>query len=365
MSIINPKSQTLDPSRIHCVVGGQFGSEAKGHVTAQIIARLLDEGERPINVRVGGPNAGHSAANYRNGTVVALRTIPIGAVVDEQVTLVIGQGSEIDPEVLYHEIDVLGALGIEVQHRLIIDQYATMLFGEHRETEQAEQLTERTGSTGKGIGACRADRIMRGATIARDYQFDARYKITVADTASMLNQTQQPIVIEGTQGYGLGLHTRFYPYTTSGDCRAIDICAQAGIMPTRQRPIHAWVVVRTYPIRVAGNSGPLSNEVDWDQLNQRNSSIAPEYTTVTKKMRRVGEWDADLVREAIAANGGTGDHLSVCLMFADYLDPALAGVQYWAQVDPVSMVPITELEYDIGQQCAMYGTSPTQVLWTR
>lgn len=365
-------NSNINTRAIHCVVGGQFGSEAKGHVTAQVLARLLRDTPNcsPWNVRVGGPNAGHSAEAWTTHQVVALRTVPIGALVDPAINLVIAAGSEIDPEVLYHEIDLLEQEhDIAVSHRLFIDRYATILEPRHIEAETGSDLNARTGSTNKGIGAARADRLMRNATIARDYQFilpsDPARRFTVCDTAAMLNTSHQPVVIEGTQGYGLGLHTEQYPQTTSGDCRAIDLVAQAGVFPTVDRPIHVWLTVRTYPIRVAGNSGPLRNELTWEELNHRNRNIRPEYTTVTKKQRRVGEWDAELVREAIRANGGTGDHLSICLMFADYLDDSIYSIDHWSLLDAPAIAAVANLEADMGQQCTMLGTSPTTVIWTR
>jgi len=354
----------INPSAIHCVVGGQFGSEAKGHVTAQLLKRLYEENEHaPINVRVGGSNAGHSAANYVNGAIIALRQIPMGAVVRPEIDLVIAAGSEIDPDVLYSEIDLLESYGIPVLHRLVIDKYATIIEPHHIDSEQNSDLNARTGSTNKGIGASRSARLMRQATIARDWQFTR--DITVADTSQLLNYTNRTIVIEGTQGYGLGLHTEQYPQTTSGDCRAIDLIAQTGVFPTPTRPIEVWLVVRTYPIRVAGNSGNLNGELTWAELNQRNSNITPEYTTVTKKERRVGEWDSALVREAIHANGGTGDHMHLCLMFADYIDETLATMSEYECLDLPTIMKLAAYETDMGQQCDMYGTSPFSVIWTR
>lgn len=349
--------------RVHCVVGGQYGSEAKGHVTAQLIERLIGAGHLPINVRVGGSNAGHSAAAYTTGEIVALRTIPIGALVDPNCTLVIAAGSEIDPDVLYQEIDLLEQHNIEVLSRLVIDKYATIIEPRHIESETGSDINARTGSTQKGIGAARADRLMRRATIARDYQFDR--DIAIDDTQPWLQNCSNTLVIEGTQGYGLGLHTEAYPQTTSGDCRAIDLCAQAGVTPTAARPLHVWLVMRTYPIRVAGNSGPMENELTWEQLNERNSIIAPEYTTVTKKMRRVAEWDTDLARRAVVANGGNGDHMSIALMFTDYIDPALESLQYMDEMGAASRAKLAHYEFDLGQQCEMYGTSPRTVIWNR
>lgn len=351
----------LNPNEIHCVVGAQFGSEAKGHVTAQLIERLLFEGNRVWNVRVGGSNAGHSAAAYTNNEIIALRTIPMGAVVSPAVNLVIAAGSEIDPDVLYHEIELLESIGIAVRHRLLIDKFATIIEPRHIDLESNSDLNARTGSTNKGIGAARADRLLRKATIARDYTFD--YDLAVVDTSAVLNTTIDTIVIEGTQGYGLGLHTDFYPQTTSGDCRAIDLCAQAGILPTVKRPARVWLVARTYPIRVAGNSGRLANELDWETLNSRNHNINAEYTTVTKKVRRVAEWDKELVRSAIAANGGNGDHLSLCLMFTDYVAPNMRNIESFELCDTEDIAKIAPYAKDMGQPVTMFGTSERTVIW--
>lgn len=347
---------------IHCVVGGQYGSEAKGHVTAQLINRLHQEHEIVNNVRVGGSNAGHSAADYLTGQVWALRTVPIGAVTNPNTNLYIAAGSEIDPDVLYHEIETLEAAGIPVAHRLFIDRNATIIERRHIEAEVASDLNARTGSTNKGIGAARADRLMRRAAIARDWQW--KIDLTICETAPMLQHSNAPTVIEGTQGYGLGLHTDNYPQTTSGDCRAVDLIAQTGLFPSMTRPIHVWLVLRTYPIRVAGNSGNIGQELTWEQLAERNSDIKPEYTTVTKKLRRVAEWDIELARAAIAANGGLGSHMSLCLMFTDYLDSTIAQATSMTHIDAPALAKIAEFEAQLGQQCAMYGTSASTVVWT-
>ena len=64
-------------------------------------------------------------------------------------------------------------------------------------------------------------------------------------------------------------------------------------------------MLRTLPIRVAGESGPLFAETTWEQLaDESNGYIRPERTTVTNLIRRVGRWDSELAREAVQANGG-------------------------------------------------------------
>lgn len=287
---------------LQVVVGGQFGSEAKGAVTAAICASEVHGGQGVTVVRVGGPNAGHSAADP-TGRIWALRQVPAGMVVNPAVHGVIASGSEIDPEVLDREIQELEDAGIDITGRLVVSDAATIITPEHREREA--ELVGAIGSTGKGIGAARADRIMRRAETVGSSGYTGNPGILV-DRADALEKringhvrsSGQTVVVEGTQGYGLGLHTAYYPQVTSGNCRAVDVCAQAGINPwgaLDRLQIH--VVVRPYPIRVAGNSGPLAGETSWEELGQ-----PVELTTVTKKPRRVGTYDYDLVDAAIEAN---------------------------------------------------------------
>ena len=65
------------------------------------------------------------------------------------------------------------------------------------------------------------------------------------------------------------------------------------------------LVARTYPIRVAGNSGPLKNELTWEEISRRVGKQVVERTTVTNKIRRVGEWDEELLDNAITLNRPT------------------------------------------------------------
>lgn len=344
---------------IHVVAGGQFGSEAKGHVAAQLHKRY----EIHAAVRVGGPNAGHSAVDA-NGRVWALRTIPVAAVVDPDCQLIIASGSEIDIEVLESEIEMLEKAGHEVVERLNIDYQATILEPTHIEQEQNIELQQRLGSTAKGIGAARADRLMRKAPIAGERLNDRYLHPDTATELQMLHNIGGNILIEGTQGFGLGLHAGFYPFTTSNDCAAIDFVAACHLQP--HKPTHNWVVFRTHPIRVAGNSGPMYDETDWETLAaQSGGYIQPERTTVTKKVRRVAHWDHILAHDALLANGGTSyPHLYPVLTFVDYLDPALAGQTSWQSLISSSAWPwICEREAELGVEFAGFTTSNRTIIW--
>lgn len=316
--------------RVDVVVGGQYGSEAKGHVTAQIARRRHLEGNQVHVVRVAGPNAGHTAYGCLDGEPWALRTIPCAAVENLETQLYIAAGSEIDEHVLDDEITRLDQAGYQVTGRLYIDRQATVLTELHHNTEQNLDIHNKLGSTGKGIGAARAARIMREAPVWGHHP-DTPGRDTADMLRRVLMQPRTSVIIEGTQGYGLGLHAGAYPFCTSSDCRAIDFLAMAGISPWYRyiSMLDVWVVARTFPIRVAGNSGPLANETTWRHLAEITGGyIKPERTTVTKKIRRVGYFDERLVHEALLANGWTlnSEDVHLALTFADYIDPTAAGV---------------------------------------
>lgn len=349
------------------VVGGQFGSEGKGAVAARVALGL----GRLAAVRVAGPNAGHSAVDA-HGRKWALRQIPVVAVTNLDAVLVIGAGSEIDEEVLQSEVDTLDAAGFAVSQRLYVDGQATVIQPEHKQSETGlggagqGSLVDRIGSTGKGIGAARAARMMREAPLWCDgHDPDGDLRLPMwgigTDTAAMLRRWlyNGDVLIEGTQGYGLGLHAGYYPQCTSSDCRAVDFMAMTGITPWDPLVTHieTWVVLRTYPIRVAGNSGPLLAETSWDDLNKATLGyIKEERTTVTQKVRRVGCWDPDLAKAAIEANGGRS--AKIALTFFDYLYPELAGATSPTQLTGQHRATIAEMERDAGAAIAYLGTGP-------
>lgn len=336
---------------VHVVVGGQFGSESKGAVAAKLTREYA--ARLPVLVRVAGPNAGHTAYDDQ-GRKWALRQIPCAAVVNHEAPLVIAAGSEISVDVVASEATNLEAAGIPVWNRLYIDHQATII-EDHHHTQEA---VISTGTTSKGIGAARSARILREATLAQDfYAPEDREYPCLEDTARFLERclaAGRPVIIEGTQGFGLGSHAGYYPFTTSSNCRAIDFLAMAGLSPWSPlvNGVFPWVVVRPHPIRIAGNSGPLKEETTWEALGQ-----PPEYTTVTQKVRRVGEWDRALVVNALRANGGP----RACILafgFLDYIFPDDAGKTDFGDLSPEARAFIDSLSKDLGSRVGYIGTGP-------
>ena len=117
------------------------------------------------------------------------------------------------------------------------------------------------------------------------------------------------------------------------------------------------MVCRTFPFRVAGNSGPMEGETTWDEISGRVGHPVVERTTVTHKVRRVAHWDPELFRQSELLNAPT----EVALTFCDYVDPALAGTRSVSQVrDSALMSEFLEVAGLTGR-VRYFGTGPDSV----
>ena len=291
------------------IVGGQFGGEGKGKV-AHCLTR--DEGASVV-VRVGGTNSGHTVIDP-DGNPVIFRQLPTPAILPD-VICVLPAGTYINPEILLEEVDRIGL----PPTRLIIDPNASIITDEEILAENQSALRSSIGSTLSGTGAAVQKRISREnpVRLAKD---DDRLREYIQPTASFLRDKLsdgERIIIEGTQGFGLSLlHSGYYPFVTSRDTTAAAFVAEAGLSPLDVDDI--VMVIRAYPIRVGGNSGPLPNEIDWQTVTHEAESteVIREYTSVTKTERRVARFDAEIVLCAIRVNQPT----RIILNHLDHID---------------------------------------------
>lgn len=307
---------------VSIVVGGQFGSEGKGKVALEIVRR---DANVAAVVRVGGTNSGHTAIG-QDGRIHALRQIPAGAV-DGNVLVVLPPGSFIDLEVFDREIAELGL----APDRVAVSPFARVITEEHKTWERAARLNTAIGSTESGTGAAVLAMMARGATNLPLHSVQAEEVADLApytcrgDTTSMLREILDDgrrIVIEGTQGFGLSLlQGGYWPKATSRDTTAAGFLAEAGLSPRDVDDV--VMVIRCHPIRVAGDSGPLIGETNWERImiDAGLPKETREYTTVTQRLRKVGMFDPTLVRRAISAN--RPDRL--VLNHLDYVDARTRG----------------------------------------
>jgi adenylosuccinate synthase len=295
------------------VVGGQFGSEGKGKISAIITLKERID----ICIRCGGPNSGHSFRN-QNGEMVLLRQLPTGFV-REQTRLLIPAGGLVDLDVLRAEIE---SLGLDAA-RVGVDRNAMVITPGDRDKERRLALAERLSSTLCGVGSAVARRALRlddvnlAASAATSHDWLRPFLTDVSAEANSAFDCGKKVLIEGTQGSGLSLyHSLHYPKTTSRDTNAAGFLSEVGLSPRTVSEI--VLVFRTFPIRVSGaQAGPLLEELTWEQLQAESNSPLPlhEYTTVTHRLRRVGRFDWDAARRSVLLNRPT----RLALNFTDYL----------------------------------------------
>lgn len=321
--------------KVTVVVGGQFGSEAKGKVVSFL------SNEFDLAVRTGSPNAGHTVFDNR-GEIYKLQQIP-ATFLNKKCILYIGAGALINPDILRKEVDYTN-----VKDRLFIDRQAGII--EEKHLRQEVDLGQRIGSTKSGGGAALVDRIWRkDFKLAKDILKD--FQITnVTEVINQQIDEGKNLLIEGTQGFGLSLYHGNYPFVTSRDTGASNFLAEVGISPLLVTEI--ILVIRTYPIRVAGNSGPLTNEITWEILSGRFGKKVEETTTVTGKVRRVAEFDIDAVKTAILVNRPT----QIALQFLNYLFPQDEDKNSWKALSREAKVYIEDLEDDLKVPITLIGT---------
>src|ERR1017187_7143363 len=326
------------------VVGGQYGSEGKGKVTALLASRL----NSPWLVRCGGPNSGHTVRI--DGADVILRQVPCCAE-PHKATFCLAAGCVIDETVLLNELDLLKI----DRNRIVIDPRAVIVTEQDREAERNE--LRHIASTCSGNGAALVRRMSRRGEVplVKDSSM-LRGRCRIETVAPLLHRTLDrggDVVVEGTQGFALSLlHGPDYPFVTSRDTTAAGFAMEVGLSPRLIDNI--VVVLRTFPIRVGGTSGPFANEISWDDIRRISGApvTVPEYTSVTKRLRRVATFDIDAAKTACRYNAPT----SLAVMGLDRLEYVNSGVRNPEGLSASARAFVERLELTTGVPVAIVGT---------
>ncbi|HEY1377378.1 MAG TPA: adenylosuccinate synthase [Gemmataceae bacterium] len=336
-----------------CVVGLQWGDEAKGKIVD------LLSGRHDVVVRYnGGANAGHTVV--RGGQTFKLSLLPTG-VLEPRLRSVIGNGVVVYPPRFREEVEQLRAAGVPVGDNLVVSDHAHVIFPYHLEEERlSETGTSRQaiGTTGRGIGPCYMDKVGRICGIRVGDLLDAdtlrdrlRFVIPrknrilvaltpedqttrrfdpdelcdqylahgeylrpfVADTTHLLHRAVRDgkgILFEAAQGSLLDVDFGTYPYVTSSNSTPAGVWSGSGVPARRLDRVIG--VVKAYTTRVG--RGPFPTELDDGPagIGERIRKVGREYGTVTGRPRRVGWFDAVAARYT-AALGGV-DELALMLL---------------------------------------------------
>jgi adenylosuccinate synthase len=326
------------------VVGGQFGSEGKGKV-AHYLAREM---AATVAIRVGGPNSGHTVID-ESGRPVIFKQLPTAALLPD-VHCVLPAGSYIRLGTLQEEIR-----RAELTHeRLIIDPNAVIITDKDVAVEKESSLRSMIGSTQSGTGSAVIARAARLGKIrlARDEETLRAYVRPVIHFLRGRLDDKERRLIEGTQGFGLSLlHTPHYPYATSRDTTAAGFVSEAGLSPRDVDDI--VMVIRAFPIRVPGNSGPLDHEITWDdvQRESRSPSSLEEHTSATLRLRRVARFEPTIVTQAILYNKPTR-------MVLNHLDHVDVRCTANSDLTSTALTFLTKVESSLGMNADYAGFGP-------
>lgn len=326
------------------VVGGQYGSEGKGKTVALLASRSIS----PWLVRCGGPNSGHTVTI--DGNDVIMRQVP-SCTEPHKATFCISAGCVVDEALLLAEVN---ALKID-RERIIVDPRAVLVTDADRELERGGLST--IASTCSGTGAALVRRMSRRADVrlAKD-SAAIRNKCRVETVAWLLHHVLDDggdVIIEGTQGFALSLlHGPDYPFVTARDTTAAGFAMEVGLSPKQIDRI--VMVIRTFPIRVGGTSGPFLNEISWETIQQISSAPAvfPEFTSVTKRLRRVAQFDVEAVKLASKYNRPT----SLAVMGLDRIDYANTGITDVSKLTSSAGNFLDDLELATGVPIGLAGT---------
>ncbi|MEM6584929.1 MAG: adenylosuccinate synthase [Pseudomonadota bacterium] len=330
------------------VIGAQWGDEGKG----KIVDWLASRADAVVRFQ-GGHNAGHTLVI--GNTTYKLSLLPSGIV--SGTLSMIGNGVVLDPWALRDEVAKLEGQGVEINaDNLAIADNCPLILPMHRDLDALRETAAgkgKIGTTGRGIGPAYEDKVGRRAIRVCDLahlddldpQLDrlcAHHDALRAgfdqppvdrealladlrDVADFVLRFAQPvwkrlkkvrkagakILFEGAQGVLLDVDHGTYPFVTSSNTVSGTAASGSGLGPNSTGFVLG--IVKAYTTRVG--SGPFPTELT-DEVGQRLGERGHEFGTVTGRQRRVGWFDAVLVRQTCAVSGVTG----IALTKIDVLD---------------------------------------------
>ena len=318
----------------YTVIGTQWGDEGKG----KIVDWLSSKADIVVRFQ-GGNNAGHTL-NIKD-KVFKLNLLPSGIIRGKN--CIIGNGVILDPWALQEEIEKLHNQGIIVTSKnLKIADNICLILPFHKIIDELNETTrgeESIGTTKKGIGPAYEDKVGRRSIRLCDLADEVLLKKKIENLASYHNvrlnsfgkkinqfdllkklkdiykkiyafespvwkiineygQNNKTILFEGAQGALLDIDFGTYPYVTSSNTSSGQIFAGTGFGIRNNHKIFG--ITKSYTTRVG--SGPFPTEL-FDDIGDHLGNKGQEFGTVTKRKRRCGWFDANLVRQAVKISG--------------------------------------------------------------
>ena len=321
------------------IVGVNWGDEGKGRMV-DLIAEDYD-----VVIRYqGGNNAGHTVINEYGK--FALHLIPSG-IFRPGVVNVLGNGTVIDLEALFGEMETLRKAGVSVTpENFKISDRATIVFPYHKlldELEEARLKDAKYGSTKRGIAPVYSDKyqkksLMMGELLYPEYlerhlsgvlawknltienvygakgfaladllawteEFGSKLKPYVCDVGAFLADAQasgKNILFEAQLGALRDIDYGIYPYTSSSTPLAAYAPIGCGLPSLKVDTVLG--IVKAYSTCVG--EGPFTAEWFGEEA-ERLREAGGEYGAATGRPRRVGPFDVVATRYGVRVQGAT------------------------------------------------------------
>ena len=331
----------------YTVIGTQWGDEGKG----KIVDWLSSKADVVVRFQ-GGNNAGHTIV-IENKTF-KLNLLPSGIIRGKK--CIIGNGVVLDPWALIDEIKNLESQGINInENNLLIAENTCLILPIHKIIDEINELArgnEVIGTTKKGIGPAYEDKVGRRSIRLCDLESEKLLKKKINDLikyhnsrlkeykkkinvnklledllriSAFLKKFSSPvwkllndfgeknnfILFEGAQGALLDLDFGTYPYVTSSNTSSGQIFSGTGFGIKKNHRVFG--ITKAYTTRVG--SGPFPTELN-NSVGKHLRDKGLEFGTVTKRKRRCGWFDANLVRQSVKISGIT----DIVLTKLDVLD---------------------------------------------
>ena len=329
------------------LVGTQWGDEGKGKIV-DFYSKKFDA----VCRFQGGHNAGHTI--YKEEEKFVLHLIPSGIFYDH-VSCFIGQGVILSIDSLLEEIEQLEQKGINLEGKLRISRYCSLLLPLHAKIDQLREDNKNSiGTTRRGIGPAYEDKTARRSLKAFDledndlletklrnlveyynyqiqnihgsepfafedvynelmqsYKKASKYFGDVTDTLENIYEQGGNILYEGAQGTLLDVDYGTYPYVTSSNTLATSVGIGSGF----PKSIYSDVlgVAKAYTTRVG--AGPFPTELFCEE-GQKIAELGHEFGATTGRPRRCGWLDLVALKYSAKLNNLT----ELCITKLDVLD---------------------------------------------
>lgn len=245
------------------------------------------------------PNVGHTF--FWSDRKYVTHLIPVCVIVHDRCGIYFSSEAVINKDLLFKEMD---EFNIDPS-RLLIHPRAPIIT--EREIQEEQQIggIEKIASTQSGVGAARANKIMRKATLAENDKQRKEFTNSKLLRSYLKSVQDLRVTVETGQGLGLDInHGLAYPYCTSRSILPATILGELGLHPKYIGNI--LLSFRAFPIRVGnptrdgrevGFSGPFFS--DSKEITFSDIGVEDELTTVTKRVRRVATFSMTQYMEAI------------------------------------------------------------------